>query len=40
MRIVKPMDGPVAAIESRVALLEQALCGVGPTAYRRFALVS
>jgi hypothetical protein len=34
MRIVKPIFGPVATIESRIALPNQALCHLRPTATR------
>jgi hypothetical protein len=34
MRIAKPIYGSVATIESRIALLDQAVSRVRPTAYR------
>jgi hypothetical protein len=34
MRIVKPIFGPVATIESRIALPNQALGHLRPTKYR------
>jgi hypothetical protein len=34
MRIVKPIFGSIATIESRIALLDQALGRLRPTAYR------
>jgi hypothetical protein len=34
MRIVKPVFGSVAAIEAHIALSDQALARVRPTAYR------
>jgi hypothetical protein len=34
MRLARPIFGSVATIESRIALLDQALGRVRPTAYR------
>jgi hypothetical protein len=34
MRIARPIFGSIATIESRIALLDQAVSRVTPTAYR------